>query len=100
MAKKINIDFKEISVEAIENARSDREKTNALIGDMLQYVRVSPERVAEVGLILAKYVETLQRSNEQLVKVAALARKDEIIKGETLSQIDRDRIFDDLNKEE
>jgi len=98
MVKKIKIDFKEISEEAIKNAREDREKTTALLGDMLTYVQGGGDRVADVGLILAKYMETLQRSNEQLVKVAALARKDEVLKSDKLSEEDREAIFDELNK--
>ena len=41
----------------------------------------------------AKYVETLQRSNEQLVKVSALLQKKEA-SGPALSDFDKDKLFD------
>ena len=46
----------------------------------------------------AKYVETLQRSNEQLVKLAGLKMKEEK-KSTGLTSEDRDEIFNQLNKE-
>ena len=50
-----------------------------------------------MGITAAKYVETLQRSNEQLVKIASLKQKTE--KNETgLSEEERDEIFKELNK--
>lgn len=98
MARKTKIDFKEIASEAMKNAREDREKTNQLLYDMLQYIKNSEDRIAQVGLILAKYMETLQRSNEQLVKMAALAQKRETTASGKLSDEDRDAIFEELNK--
>jgi len=39
------------------------------------YLSKSEERHREVGITAAKYVETLQRSNEQLVKISSLLKK-------------------------
>jgi len=58
----------------------------------------------EVSLAAAKYVETLQRSNEQLVKIAALVQKNE--KKDSMfsfSGNDKDDIYDmiqDKDKED
>ena len=41
---------------------------------------------------MSKYVETLQRSNEQLVKIAAMISKDEKAAG--LSDLDKNDLFD------
>ena len=41
----------------------------------MKYMQSSDDRHREVGLVAAKYLETLQRSNEQLVKLAALIQK-------------------------
>jgi len=57
-----------------------------------------------VSLAAAKYVETLQRSNEQLVKIAALVQKNE--KKDSMfsfSGNDKDDIYDmiqDKDKED
>ena len=46
-----------------------------------------------LGLVAAKYLETLQRSNEQLVKVAALLQKKQG-KSEGFTEKDKDELFD------
>jgi hypothetical protein len=55
-------------------------------------------RHKEVGLTAAKYVETLQRSNEQLVKIVGIKSKNEA-KDVGLTQEERDEIFGQLNEE-
>ena len=72
MSKKLD---KYIS-EAIENIRSDRETTKELLDDLVQYIAKNEQNHKEVGLTAAKYLETLQRSNEQLVKLSAIVQKE------------------------
>ena len=81
---------------AIENIRNDREQTKELLKDLVKYLSNDDHRHKEVGLTAAKYVETLQRSNEQLVKIAALKQKTE--KADTgLTDEERQEIFENLN---
>ena len=47
----------------------------------------------DLGLIAAKYLETLQRSNEQLVKIASLMQKDSK-ESANLSDKDKEELFD------
>ena len=85
--------------EAIGNIRNDREVTNELLGDLIVYLSEDEARHREVGQVAAKYVETLQRSNEQLVKVVTLLQKKQ--GGTTeLSDLDKTEIFDLLNGED
>ena len=63
--------------EAIANIRQDREVTRELLDDAMKYLAKDESRHRDIGLTLSKYVETLQRSNEQLVKVASLVGKTE-----------------------
>jgi hypothetical protein len=81
--------------EAIDNVRKDRDITRRLLDDVMVYLSKSDERHREVGMTAAKYVETLQRSNEQLVKVASLVQKEEK-KDNGLSEDDKQDIFDML----
>lgn len=83
--------------EAISNIRNDRDITRRLLDDIMVYLSKSEERHREVGLTAAKYVETLQRSNEQLVKVAALIQKKDS-KQTILTENDKEEIFDLLQK--
>ena len=82
--------------EAIENIRKDREVTKSLLNDLISYLSVDESRHGEVGTVAAKYVETLQRSNEQLVKVVTILQKQNE-KTLGLSDIDKSEIFDLLS---
>ena len=80
---------------AIQNIEEDRKVTRELLDDVIGYLSKSEERHREVGAVAAKYVETLQRSNEQLVKVSTLIHKQQL--GDTgLSEDDKADIFDML----
>jgi|TARA_B100001094_G_C17412702_1_gene430966 hypothetical protein len=81
--------------EAVKNIQDDREVTKELLDDVLRYISKDEEHHKFVGQTAAKYVETLQRSNEQLVKISALIHKQQ--SGDTgLSDSDRADIFDML----
>jgi len=85
--------------EAIKNIQDDREVTKELLDDVLRYISKDEEHHKFVGQTAAKYVETLQRSNEQLVKISGLIHKQQ--SGDTgLSDTDRADIFDILQGEQ
>jgi|TARA_R100001129_G_scaffold55780_1_gene38392 hypothetical protein len=84
--------------EAIENIRKDREITKDLLNDLIVYLSKDEARHTEVGTVAAKYVETLQRSNEQLVKLVTLLEKKKNT-SVALSDDDKTEIFDLLNGE-
>ena len=99
MGSRRNIkDIEQYLEEAVKNIREDRAITSMLLTDLVGYLKQSDERHRESGQIAAKYVETLQRSNEQLVKVAALIQKDSV-KETGLTAEDKQEIFDILNEE-
>ena len=95
---RLNKNFDSLTDEAIENVRADREQTQDLLRDLVKYIAASEDRHRDVGLTAAKYVETLQRSNEQLVKIASLKQKEEKL-GSGLSQEERDEIYKRLGEE-
>jgi len=85
--------------KATENITDDRAATKTLLMSLMQYMQTGDDRHREFGLIAAKYLETLQRSNEQLVKLAALMQKKEkAVDG--ISEQDRQDLFDLINSEE
>lgn len=85
--------------EAVKNIRDDRAVTSALLADIMVFLKKNEQNHQAVGATAAKYVETLQRSNEQLVKVAALIQKKETALKEGLSDGDRQDIFDIIGSE-
>ena len=84
--------------EVIKNIRDDREITRELLDDAVKYLAKDESRHRDVGLIIAKYVETLQRSNEQLVKVSGIISKTE--KNEGLSAEELEGIYSAIGKDE
>tara|TARA_R110000824_G_scaffold101386_5_gene240852 strand:- start:2110 stop:2394 length:285 start_codon:yes stop_codon:yes gene_type:complete len=77
-------------IEAINNIKEDRDVTKSLLKDVMMYLSGDETRHEKVGQVAAKYVETLQRSNEQLVKVVSLMQK----------RVDKSSVFTDEDKAE
>tara|TARA_R110000823_G_scaffold301034_1_gene421916 strand:+ start:860 stop:1162 length:303 start_codon:yes stop_codon:yes gene_type:complete len=94
MSKKLD----DIIEKALENIESDREVTRDLLNDAITYLSKDESRHRDIGMTLAKYVEVLQRSNEQMVKVASLVQKEEKTT-EGLSEADMENIFSMIDKE-
>jgi len=80
--------------QAIKNIDDDRETTRELLDDAMRQLAKDPSQHTTLGVVLAKYVETLQRSNEQLVKLCGLMSKNE--KSDELTDKDFAQIFDQI----
>jgi len=84
--------------DAIKNINQDRAITNTLLADLMVHMQKQGNHSHETcGLIASKYVETLQRSNEQLVKLVSVLQKDQVKKS-GLSSVEKDEIFDILQQ--
>ena len=93
-------DVKELLGEATRNVKEDRAATKTLLMSLMKYMQVGDDRHKEVGIVAAKYLETLQRSNEQLVKIASLVHKNTAKTEDTsISDEERDELFDMINSE-
>jgi len=93
MSKKV----KNFIEQAKNNITEDRAATKTLLMNLMKYMQTSDDRHREVGLVAAKYLETLQRSNEQLVKLAALVQKD-ATREQGITEEDKQEIFDMINE--
>ena len=85
--------------KAMKNIDEDRAAAKTLLTELMLYIRQADERQKEVGMIAAKYLETLQRSNEQLVKVSAIVQRDRKPQ-EGISDKDKQDLFDLIQSEE
>lgn len=92
-------DVEDYLQEAINNIQHDRAATKTLLMTLMKYMQISEDRHKEVGLIAAKYLETLQRSNEQLVKVTSIVAK-KSSGSDQITDKDRQDLFDMINSEE
>jgi CRISPR/Cas system-associated exonuclease Cas4 (RecB family) len=86
--------------ESLSNIRDDRAVTSNLLTDLLIEMKKASdiETHKQLGLIASKYVETLQRSNEQLVKITAILNKRQENTVE-LDESDRQELFDIIQGE-
>lgn len=85
--------------KVITNIEEDREVTNELLKDVMGYIGKDASNHASVGHVAAKYVESLQRSNEQLVKLVTLmAKKQDSLYG-NLDDDDKNNIYETLSKD-
>jgi hypothetical protein len=94
MSKKLD----EYVNEALENIRNDRKITRELLDDAIKWLSKDESRHREIGITVSKYVETLQRSNEQLVKIAGMVSKSSSSEG--LSKKDMEDIYSAISSEE
>ena len=85
--------------QAIANIEKDREVTTTLLNDVMTYIGKDEHRHSEAGHVAAKYVESLQRSNEQLVKLAAIAMKREDKEYGELNDEDKEDIYEQIRKD-
>lgn len=86
---------KDLINEALENIREDRGLTYELINELRGDLAASKVTHKEVGFTAAKYMETLQRSNEQLVKIISITRKEKnAIESLDISEEETQELFD------
>ena len=91
-------DLNSLIEQALENINRDRQETEMLLDNLKEYMSVSNDRYSDSGATAAKFVETLQRSNEQLVKLCTLMSKSDT--GEELTDKDFEGIFDAIQNSE
>ena len=84
--------------KSVNNINEDRAVTKTLLTTLMKYMVVSEDRHKEVGMIAATYVETLQRSNEQMVKLTALLHK-QANQSEDITDEEKDELFDLIQEE-
>jgi|TARA_R110001583_G_scaffold125004_1_gene276464 hypothetical protein len=86
-------EFDDLMNEAIENIRSDREVAREFLNELATQIAQNAENNRSLSPVAAKHIETMQRSNEQLVKVLTLKQK-ERTKEVGLSEADKTSLFD------
>jgi hypothetical protein len=86
-------DFDNLMDEAIDNIRNDRKAAREFLNELANQIAQNSENNRALSPVAAKHIETMQRSNEQLVKVLALKHK-ERNKDTGLTDEDKASLFD------
>lgn len=80
-----------------ENIEVDRAKADYLLKDLMNEIQNRKNEYRDLGPVAAKYLESLTRCNEQLVKLVGLLKPKETIKeNEELNDQDRHLIYEAL----
>ena len=79
--------------EALANIRNDRKLAREFLNEIANQIVSDSEQNKYLSPVAAKHIETMQRSNEQLVKVLTLKQK-ERTKDIGLSEEDKASLFD------
>lgn len=94
----IKTDFRNILEKSLENIEKDRDKADFLLSDLIKQMGTNQVAHSDVGMIMAKYLETLQRSNEQMVKlVSVMKRKTD--DDDEITDADKENIFELIQSE-
>tara|TARA_R100001163_G_C4891517_1_gene84282 strand:+ start:114 stop:416 length:303 start_codon:yes stop_codon:yes gene_type:complete len=79
--------------EALDNIRNDRKVAREFLNEIANQIAIDAEQNKYLSPVAAKHIETLQRSNEQLVKLIGIKHKNEP-QSTTLSDADKNSLFD------
>ncbi len=79
--------------EALDNIRNDRKIAKEFLNEIANQIAMDAEHNRSLSPVAAKHIETMQRSNEQLVKIISLRQKSN---PESLELTDKDKesLFD------
>ncbi len=88
-----NKDLESLIEEALGNIRDDRKIAREFLNEIANQIANDPDTNRSLSPVAAKHIETMQRSNEQLVKLISLRQKGKSENFE-LSEEDKNNLFD------
>ena len=88
-----NKDLESLIEEALSNIRNDRKIAREFLNEIANQIASDGEQNKYLSPVAAKHIETLQRSNEQLVKLIGIRHKAQPQES-VLSAEDKDSLFD------
>ena len=86
-------DLDDLIDEALGNIRDDRKVAREFLNEIANQIAVDADNNKYLSPVAAKHIETMQRSNEQLVKIISIKQKDQET-GFELSDDDKTNLYD------
>ena len=86
-------DLNNLVDEALDNIRNDRKLAREFLNELANQIAIDPDNNRSLSPVAAKHVETMQRSNEQLVKLINIKQK-QTVQDTGLSEDDKASLFD------
>lgn len=78
--------------QAVQNINLDRETASDVLIGLQAIMEKSDENYKFCSAVAAKLIETLQRSNEQLIRIS-LQQEKQSEADQSLSDVDKDKLF-------
>jgi len=85
--------------EALDNIRGDRKLAREFLNEIANQIAGDPLQNKYLSPVAAKHIETLQRSNEQLVKLIGIQNKNRV-QDLAFTDEDKGKLFDMIQQEE
>ncbi len=79
--------------EALDNIRNDRKVAREFLNEIANQIANDSDQNKYLSPVAAKHIETMQRSNEQLVKIIGIKQKGQE-QGFQLSDDDKSNLYD------
>ena len=90
-----NTDLQTLIDEALHNIRTDRKSAQEFLNEIANQIAKDSEQNKYLSPVAAKHIETLQRSNEQLVKlVGILSKHKDSSSNFKLDDTEKENLFD------
>jgi len=84
--------------EALDNIRNDRKLAREFLNELANEIARDSDNNRSLSPVAAKHVETMQRSNEQLVKIISIKQK-QTSQDIGLSEEDKASLFDMIQED-
>ncbi len=88
-----NKNLDNLITEALDNIRNDRKVAREFLNEIANQIAGDADQNKYLSPVAAKHIETMQRSNEQLVKIISIKQKDQD-KTFELSEDDKSSLYD------
>ena len=92
-------DLDDLIDEALGNIRDDRKVAREFLNEIANQIAVNSDNNKYLSPVAAKHIETMQRSNEQLVKLIGIKQKTTSQSIE-FSEEDKNNLFDLIQEED
>ena len=96
----MGLKVKDLLEKALVSINEDRKNAKELLKDVGKYIGENKERYNSVGMVAAKYLEVMQKSNEQRVKVITIMLKEQDAEFGNVSEEEATSIYEDFEEEE
>jgi len=95
MSKTIDL----LVTEALDNIRGDRKLAREFLNEIANQIARDPLQNKYLSPVAAKHIETLQRSNEQLVKIIGIQNKNRS-QDYAFTEEDKGKLFDMIQQDD